>query len=195
VGSQGSLPRNSFIRLRGLPPSVSLNEGYAVAPGSWSVPLFALPSLQVNVPSGLAGRSEIVIQLVGVDGTILAEASTSFEVAAPAIMAPAGRQPLHPAPSLSPEEKERAKSLVTQGERYLSMGNFPVARQFFARAADLGYAQAALKLAATFDPIELAQLKVRGVVPDLEEARKWYERARELGAAEATERLAKLTKD
>jgi len=32
----------------------------------------------------------------------------------------------------------------------------------------------------------------RGIQPNLGEARKWYERARELGAPEAEERLARL---
>ena len=32
----------------------------------------------------------------------------------------------------------------------------------------------------------------QGVQPNLGEARKWYERARELGAPEAEERLARL---
>jgi TPR repeat protein len=36
-------------------------------------------------------------------------------------------------------------------------------------------------------------LKVQGIVPDPLEARKWYERARELGAAEAEERLTRLS--
>jgi TPR repeat protein len=35
-------------------------------------------------------------------------------------------------------------------------------------------------------------LKVQGIAPDPIEARKWYERARELGAAEAEGRLARL---
>jgi len=32
----------------------------------------------------------------------------------------------------------------------------------------------------------------RGIQPNMDEARKWYERARELGAPEAEERLARL---
>ena len=46
--------------------------------------------------------------------------------------------------------------------------------------------------AATHDPRELARWRVQGVLPNLAEARKWYERARELGAPEAEERLARL---
>ncbi len=197
VGPQGAVPRNSFIRLRGLPPSISLTEGYSIAPGSWSVPLFALPSLQMNVPSAPVGGSEIIVTLVGADGTVLAEARTSLvgATSAPAIIASPQRKPLDPAPLLAPEEKEQARRLVAQGERYLSMGNFVIARQFFERAADIGYAPGALQLAATFDPIELARLGARGVVANTAEARKWYERARELGAAEASDRLARLTKN
>jgi TPR repeat protein len=95
-------------------------------------------------------------------------------------------------PELPPEEKDRAEKLVVQGERFLAQGNVAIARQFFQRAADAGFAPAAIRLAATYDPGELARLQVQGVVPDRAEAKKWYERARELGAMEADERLAKL---
>jgi TPR repeat protein len=47
-------------------------------------------------------------------------------------------------------------------------------------------------LAGTYDPDELAKMKVVGLQPNVEEARKWYERARELGAFEAAERLRRL---
>ena len=67
-----------------------------------------------------------------------------------------------------------------------------MARQFLLRAAQAGLARGALLLAATYDPRELARWRVQGVQPNLDEARKWYERARELGAPEAEERLARL---
>jgi len=31
-----AVPRNSFVRVRGLPPTAALTEGYSIAPGSWS---------------------------------------------------------------------------------------------------------------------------------------------------------------
>ena len=67
-----------------------------------------------------------------------------------------------------------------------------MARQFFLRAAQLGLARGALLLAASYDPRELARWGAQGIQPNLTEARKWYERARELGAPEAEERLARL---
>ncbi len=221
VGPPGSVPGNTFVRLRGLPASVSLSEGYAIAPGSWAVPLFGLPSLKAIVPAGVSGRAEIIIHLVGVDGTTLAETKTALVVGPAAMIAPperpaaekvpADRPPrrsalaISPSPSpapnaqpaptnLTPDEKQRAERLVVSGDRHLEQGNIGAARQFFQRAAEAGLAAGALKMAATFDPSELDRLgvKVQGAIPDRAEARKWYERARTLGAPEAEERLARI---
>src|SRR5262245_5427168 len=38
IGPPEALPNNSFIRLRGLPFSISLTEGHAIGPGSWAIP-------------------------------------------------------------------------------------------------------------------------------------------------------------
>jgi TPR repeat protein len=65
---------------------------------------------------------------------------------------------------------------------------------FFRQAAEAGLAIAAMRLGATYDPNELSKLKVQGLAADVAEARKWYERARELGAPEAEQRLARLGK-
>jgi TPR repeat protein len=74
----------------------------------------------------------------------------------------------------------------------VAQGNIATARQFFLRAAQLGMARGALLLAATYDPRELARWGARGVQANVGEARRWYERARELGATEAQGRLAGL---
>lgn len=221
VGPPGSVPGNTFVRLRGLPASVSLTEGYAIAPGSWAVPLFGLPTLKAIVPAGVTGRSEIIIHLVGVDGTTLAETRTALVIGpAAAIIAPAERTtaerppqrsslavspPPAPAPapernaqpppaSLTAEDKERAERLIVSGDRHLEQGNIGAARMFFQRAAEAGLATGALKMAATYDPAELdrLQVKVQGAIPDRAEARKWYERARALGAPEADDRLSRI---
>jgi hypothetical protein len=208
TGPSDAIPANSFIRLRGLPTSVSLSDGYSIGPGSWAIPLQSLPALKALIPAGVSGRFELTISLVSVDGALLAEAQIALVVGPSAMMAPAESQrpsttllPPRPSPSrpvlprapeLPPDEKERAEKLVTQGERFLSQGNVAIARQFFQRAADAGFGPAAVRLASTYDPGELSRLQVQGVVPDRAEAKKWYERARDLGAPEAEERLAKL---
>jgi hypothetical protein len=209
VAPADGLPRNAFVRVSGLPPAVSLSEGYATAPGAWSVPLRALSSLQMNVPVGVVGRTELSISLVGEDGTPLADARTTLIVEAPpqrqeskaqtsppqaaAAAQPPLPPPAHPrAPILSPADREAAERFVARGEHEIEQGQIAVARNFFLRAAQAGLARGALLLAATYDPRELARWHVQGVQPNLKEARKWYERARELGAPEAEERLARL---
>jgi TPR repeat protein len=49
-----------------------------------------------------------------------------------------------------------------------------------------------MALAATYDSVELAKLQVRGIPPDVKQARHWYERAKQLGASDADARLARL---
>jgi TPR repeat protein len=49
-----------------------------------------------------------------------------------------------------------------------------------------------MALAGTYDAAELSQLHALGIAPNPKEARRWYERARELGAAGAAEQLQRL---
>jgi hypothetical protein len=69
------------------------------------------------------------------------------------------------------EERAQAERLVSQGERHLVDGNVSVARQYFLRAAELGLAIAALKMAETHDRRALMGVNVRGLVPDSAEAK------------------------
>ena len=80
VGPAEAVPPLSFIRLRGLPPMATLSDAYSIAPGVWAVALAALPSLKIIVPAGVSGRSQIVITLVALDGSVLAEAKSELAV-------------------------------------------------------------------------------------------------------------------
>jgi hypothetical protein len=209
VGPPDALPTNSFLRLRGFPTSVSLTEGHAIAPGSWAIPLFGLPTLKAIVPAGVTGRNEISITLVGVDGTTLAESRTALVIVAPPpperpqLPPPQQRQaapvatlpPVRraaPLPELSAEDRARAERMLAQGAKHLEQGNISAARMFFQRAAEAGSAAGALRMGGTYDPMELGRLESLGVNADRNEARKWYEMARELGAPEAMDRLGRL---
>lgn len=286
VGPDGAVPRQTFLRIRGLPLAAKLSDGHVVSPGVWAVPLAALVSLRLLAPLSSSGRTEIQLSLVGVDGGVLAESKSSLvvapawllgssgqrqdvtravpqsrpeitaaappppPVAAPVVEArtipavveqpraptaaapppvapppqpalrpetpapvvaslpPATPQPDTPAvaiappaavappqkaaPQLAAADRERAESMVQRGDAFWRQGNFAAARQFFRRAADMGLAAGALRMGATFDPVELAAITVVGLNPDPKEASTWYERARELGAPEASARLARL---
>ena len=99
-----------------------------------------------------------------------------------------------PAPELSDEEKARAERMLAQGTKHLEQGNIGAARMFFQRAAEAGLAEGAIMMGATYDPVELSRgAALAGVSADRNEARKWYERARDLGAPDAEDRLGRLT--
>jgi TPR repeat protein len=89
-------------------------------------------------------------------------------------------------------DTEAVRLLLTQGEQFVNTGDLVTARLLFRRAAESGDADGALSLGATYDPGVLAKLGVRGIAPDIEQARTWYEKARDLGSAEAPRRLKLL---
>ena len=195
VGPQDAIAKNSFVRIRGLPPAVALSEGHSIAPGAWAIPLVALPNLTIILPVGQQGPSDVAISLVSIDGVVLAEAKTTLVVTAAAPRAGdavASSVPRVPVPKLTQEQRERALALHAKGLEQLERGNVYAARKFFELAGEIGLAQSAVAAAGTYDPDELSRLRVIGLQPDVQAARKWYERARELGAVEAAERLRRL---
>jgi hypothetical protein len=219
VSSLDVLPQKSFLSLRGLPPTIGLTEGQRLGPGSWTVALSLLPKMKAVIPEGLAAQAEVVISLIGMDGKLIGQ-SKAILIVGPASSAPPearsadkveeasaatsptpGGAPEDRRPAVSrstvitAEERARAEGLVAQGEVYLAQGKVAGARLLFRQAAESNFALAAMRLAATYDPAELSALKVLGVNPDIAEARRWYERARELGAPDAEQRLASLPRN
>jgi hypothetical protein len=201
IGPLDGTVKNSFIRIRGLPPSANLSEGHAISPGSWAVPLTGLSNLSVVLPVGLQGQWNVVVGLVTIDGTVLAESKMTLVIATARVVAPPVQQApsstsvasLGPsAPPMSSPDRERALSLYAKGQEQLERGNVHPARMFFQRAAESGLAESALALGGTYDPDELAKIRVLGLQPDIETARKWYEKAQELGSPEARDRLRRL---
>lgn len=174
----GQVPRNSFVRVRGLPPMAALSEGHAVAPGVWAVPLNVLPHLTITLPATVTGSADVLVTLVGPDGAVLVETRSTLVIAA--------------LPPLTPYDRQRALAFFEKGNEQLARGLVASARQLYERAADLGLAEAAMALAATYDAAELDRPHLRGVRPDANEARRWYERARALGARDAVQRLQRL---
>jgi hypothetical protein len=204
IGPPETIPKGSFVTVRGLPPAIDLKDGHAVGPGWWAVPLSGLKSLTAEVPDGVSGRSEIVVSLIALDGRLLAQGRSALVIQpgrpGSAIATPPAQKAEPGATGLAQEtpaaqteeQRARAERLLARGEAYLAIGNIMGARDFFERAADAGLADAALRLAATYDPVVLRRLKTQGVAADVALARKWYERARTLGASDAAEALARL---
>ena len=133
------IPRQAFLRIRGLPPTVALSDGHSIAVGAWAVPLAAVPRLRMEVPIGSEGKSEITILLVSVDGAILNEAKSTLvvvpskQVSAPlpasvpqasalriqpeAPPVPLAPGPLPKGPQLAPGDRDRALKMLQRGQR------------------------------------------------------------------------------
>ncbi len=94
-------------------------------------------------------------------------------------------------PATAPDSGE-ITMLLSRGKDFLASGDLSSAQLLFRRAAEAGNAEAALNLASTYDPHYLAEHNVVGVMGNEEKARAWYQRAIDLGSAEASRRLAEL---
>jgi hypothetical protein len=124
----------------------------------------------------------------------------NVERAAPPVSAPnverapppqvAERTP-QPAPTRMLDAAE-VDVLVKQGQQFVAAGDFVTARLVFQRAAEAGNAAAALALGASYDPVVLSRLGVRGVDADVGKARTWYQKAKDFGAPDADRRLSTL---
>lgn len=217
ITPMAALPANSFLRIKGLPASVQLTDGHQIAAGAWAIPIDGLAKLRIKVQPGTQGKSELSLSLFSIEGRILAEARTALVIAPAGLIASAPEatppklvargamsvlptasptvtpQPAPP-PLMSPQDREQAQRSLERGTAQLRTGSMVAARALLERAADLGLAEAAMALAATYDAWELSRLGVLGVQPDPIAARKWYARAQELGAPAAAERIARLPK-
>jgi phosphate transport system substrate-binding protein len=111
--TKGSLPPNSFVRIKGLPKATSLSEGFFVRPGVWAVPLSALPTVRITVPAAQAGRSVLTISLVTLDNTVLAEAQTTLVVGAGSLFTAPTAPPKPVAPASGAKKAGAAGSEVT----------------------------------------------------------------------------------
>jgi hypothetical protein len=110
--------------------------------------------------------------------------------AAPAATVPAAiATPAAPVRRLDPDE---LATLMTRAKGLLAAGDIPPARLLLERAADAQEPTAALMLAQTYDPAVLGTQDARNIIPDLELARTWYQRAVQLGSAEAQRRLSQM---
>lgn len=104
--------------------------------------------------------------------------------------APAPREAA-PAPVRRIDPDELA-SLLKRAKSLLAIGDITSARLLLERAADAQEPEAALMLAGTYDPQVLGTQDLRSVTPDPEAARAWYQKAAQMGSADAKRRLGQL---
>ena len=106
--------------------------------------------------------------------------------------------PAAPAPAVAPPQPvrpvdaEEVANLMQRAKTFLASGDLMSARLLLERAAELQQADAALLLAQTYDPDVLGTSDVRNTTPEPAKARAWYQKAAQLGSADAQRRLAQL---
>jgi TPR repeat protein len=92
-----------------------------------------------------------------------------------------------PARKLDPDE---LATLMNRAKILVAAGDISPARLLLERAAEAQEPTAALMLARTYDPDVLRTANVRNIIPDPAMARIWYQRAAQLGSADAQRRLS-----
>jgi hypothetical protein len=134
---------------------------------------------------GRPGREQIGARSLSAPAPLLSQPEPKDITASPAVSQhPAQRQVNH----------GEIAVLLKRGKNLIASGDLVAARIVLRRAADANNAEAALALAATYDPFVLQELKVYGFTGDAAIARTWYEKAAELGSSVAPRRLEILTR-
>ena len=185
IDSADALPARSLIAIRALPEGATLSQGRPYDSTEWNLRPDEIGELRLQLPQTATGRSELRIELMAADGTVLAAAKTRLEVAADPRAALIVRA----------DEEGRVAELIAHGQKMIDVGYLAGARAYFKRAAEAGSGDAALRLGATYDPDFIDQIGALGVKADPAEARAWYERAKQLGVQGAEEKLRALKED
>ena len=185
IDSADALPARSVIAVRALPEGAEFSQGRPYDSTEWNLRPDEIGDLKIKLPQSTGGGSELRIELMAADGTVLAAAKTRLEVAADPRAALIVRA----------DEEGRVADLIAHGQKMIDVGYLAGARAYFKRAAEAGSGEAALKLGATYDPEFIDQIGALGVKADPKEARAWYERAKQLGVQGAEEKLRALKED
>jgi hypothetical protein len=159
------------------------------------VPAAATPSRSAGEERSLA-RADALVRQGNIQGARLWLEHSVESGSARAAFALAETYDAHiiPGDAIHHLDPNEIASALTRGAALIASGDLAAARLVLRRAADAGDARAAMALAETYDPAILENLGVHGVVPDLARARGWYEKAKQFGATEATQRLELLAR-
>jgi hypothetical protein len=165
-----------------MPPGAAFSQGRPYDATEWNLRPDEIGDLRLILPKDASGTSEMRVELMAADGSILASATTAI------VVAPDPKAAL----ILRSDEKDRVADLIEHGRKMIDVGYFAGARAYFKRAAEAGSGEAALELGATYDPDFIEQIGAQGIKADPAEARVWYERAKQLGVEGAEAKLRAL---
>jgi hypothetical protein len=185
IDSDGALPARSVIAIRAMPAGASFSQGRPYGTTEWNLRPDEIGDLRLKLPKSATGSSDMRVELMAADGSILASATTKLDIADDP------RATL----ILRAEESGRVADLIAHGQKMIEVGYFAGARAYFKRAAEAGSGDAALLLGATYDPEFIDKIGAHGIKPDPKEAAGWYDRAKQLGVEGAEAKLKALKED
>jgi hypothetical protein len=155
----------------------------AIAAAAASTPAMVAGPALAATSAPLPSRDEIALALkTAHQNQPPADVQQPVAAAAPAAAAPPARR----------MDSDELTALMTRAKAFLASGDIPPARLLLERAAEAQEASAALMLAQTYDPTVLGTQDIRNITPDPALARSWYQRAAQLGSADAQRRLSQL---
>jgi TPR repeat protein len=131
------------------------------------------------------------VAVTAVAATPAAAAPSRVEIASAYQSALQSRPPVATAPIKSIDPDTMA-AMMKRAMSLLEAGDIPPARLLLERAADAQEASAAFLLAQTYDPAVLGTPDMRSIAADPAAARGWYEKAAQLGSADAQARLSQM---
>ena len=172
------------VVLDGLAPGSTVTAGGSSGADTWRIPVSDLRNALVRPPRGFAGPMDIAVELRLADDRAVDRKLLRLEWSTPPLQAKGFRT--------RQLDQEEVADLMKRGEAFIAVGDLAAARLVLQRAAEGGDPRATMTLAGTYDPIVLEKLGVQGLASDIALARKWYERAKELGSPEALRRLEML---
>ncbi|OIQ66066.1 hypothetical protein GALL_523700 [mine drainage metagenome] len=147
------------------------------------------PAPTEPAPRAAPTRDEIALAIRAAHQSLTpAEISQPIAAAPPVSAAP----PASVAPPARRLGADELATLMTRAKGLLATGDIPSARLLLERAADAQEPSAALMLAQTYDPAVLGTQDTRNINTDPALARTWYQRAAQLGSADAQRRLSQL---
>jgi hypothetical protein len=165
----------------GLVAGTKLSHGQPWTDSEWLVPASQLADTKLRPPANFSGTMQYTVALKMPDAKIADRQTLRLQWSAPKREAETRK--------LDPDE---IATMLKRGEELFENGDISSARLLLQRAAEGGSEQAAMALAASFDPGVMRNLGVRGVEADVEKARYWYEKARLYGSKEEPKRLESL---
>ncbi|WP_088348569.1 MULTISPECIES: hypothetical protein [Rhodomicrobium] len=183
-------PGQLFI-FTGIPDGVMLNLGGFLG-DFWAVNSKIVDQLTLTAPENFAGTFTIRIkQSGGKAGS--APRVASFTVTVGEFRAQqTSATTADPLPSAAAKRSPNEQMLLSRARDKFQNGDVSGARLIFEYLASQGSPVAAMATGETYDPEVLSQMAVMGLEADAGRAQLWYQKAEQLGSAEARSRLKSL---